>query len=329
MQHLCFNRIVTMAFYQPNKKIRELDNTGFSANNQNFDTRFLNKDGTSNVIKTGINPLERFSIYHYMLNLATWRFFFFIFLFYSSINFLFAIIYIMVGVNHLHGLVQGSAFQNFEEAYFFSAQTLTTVGYGRISPIGLLANTISSLEALTGIMTLAIITGLLYGRFVNPKAFIAYSKNALIAPFKDGKALMFRLAPTKNSNLSELNATVTITMQVEEDGIYKNQFFPLPLQLDKIMSLALSWTIVHPINEESPLYNLTIDEIIEAKVQVIVFFKAFDEGFSSIVVSRTSYTWHEIIDNAKFNPMFRSSSNGDAILLELDKINDFSKLQER
>jgi inward rectifier potassium channel len=235
----------------------------------------------------------------------------------------------MIGVDHLHGLLKGSAFQNFEEAYFFSAQTLTTVGYGRISPVGIVANTVSSLEALTGIMTLAIITGLLYGRFVNPKAFIAYSKNALIAPFKGGKALMFRLAPTKNSNLSELNATVTMTMQVEENGVYKNQFFPLLLQLDKVMSLALSWTVVHPINEDSPLYNLTMEEIIEAKVQVIIFLKAFDEGFSSVVVSRTSYTWLEIVDNAKFNPMFRNSPTGDAILLELDKINDFSLLGEK
>lgn len=316
-----------MAFYNKNKKITELENTGFSSTNQNIDTRFLNKDGTSNVIKTGINPLKRFSLYHYMLNLPSWKFFALIFIFYTAINFIFACIYYIIGLDQMHGIIRGTALQNFEEAYFFSAQTLTTVGYGRISPTGFISNTVSSLEALIGIMTLAIITGLLYGRFVNPKAFIRYSDNALIAPFKEGTALMFRVAPTKNTNLSELNATVTLTMFVDEDGLQKSRFFSLPLQLDKIMSLALSWTIVHPIDEDSPLYNLTKQDIDNNKVQVLIFLKAFDDGFSNTVVSRSSYTWNEIIDGAKFNPMFRSSEADNAILLELDKINDWSRVK--
>jgi len=314
-----------MAFIK-NKHLKELDNTGFSNNNQNLGGRLLNKDGTSNVIKSGLNPFERFSIYHYMLKLSNWKFFLLIFLFYTGINFIFASIYYVIGLDKMHGLIQGTAFENFEEAYFFSAQTLTTVGYGRISPVGLLANTVSSLEALIGIMTLAIITGLLYGRFVNPKAFIRYSHNALIAPFQDGKALMFRLAPTKNSTLSELTATVTLTMNVEQNGVLTTKFFSLPLQLDKVMSLALSWTVVHPINEDSPLYNLTKEDIDHSKMQVMVNIRAFDEGYSNTVVSRTSYTWPEIIDHAKFNPMFRKMPDDSAILLELEKINDYSKL---
>lgn len=306
-------------------KLPELNNTGYSNNNQSLDGRLLNKDGTSNVIKSGLNPFERFSIYHYMLKLSNWKFFLLIFLFYTIINFIFACIYYVIGLDKMHGLIQGSPFENFEEAYFFSAQTLTTVGYGRISPVGLLANTVSSLEALIGIMTLAIITGLLYGRFVNPKAFIRYSHNALIAPFQEGKALMFRLAPTKNSTLSELTATVNLSMNIEQNGVISTKFFSLPLQLDKVMSLALSWTIVHPITEESPLYGLTKQEIDDSKVQVLVNIRAFDEGYSNTVVSRTSYTWHEIIDNAKFNPMFRKMPDDSAILLELEKINDYQK----
>ena len=314
-----------MAADTPEDK-KEINNTGFSTSPQNTGDRFINKSGEANIAIAGVNKITDFSVYHYMLGLPNWKFFLIILLFYSTINIIFACIYLFIGVEHLNGMVNGTFWANFKECYFFSSQTLTTVGYGRISPEGLLTNIVSSLEALVGIMTLAIITGLLYGRFVKPRAYLRYSDNALISPFKNGKALMFRMAPTKTGTLSEVSATVTLVLSVKEDGEIKNKFFLLPLELEKIMSLTLSWTIVHPINEESPLYNLSLEDMATQRMQVIVFIKAFDEGFSNTVVSRTSYTWNEIVDNAKFNPMFKNFETQHTTMLNLAKLNDFVRL---
>ena len=304
---------------------KEINNTGFSNSQQNTGDRYINKTGEPNIAIIGVNKISEFSIYHYMLGLPNWKFLLIILVFYSTINVIFAFIYLAIGVEHLNGVIKGTFSANFRECYFFSSQTLTTVGYGRISPEGLLTNIVSSLEALIGIMTLAIITGLLYGRFVKPKAYLRYSDNALISPYKNGKALMFRLAPTKAGTLSEVSATVTLALSVMEGNEIKNKFFLLPLELEKIMSLTLSWTIVHPINEESPLYKLSLEEITAQRMQIIVFTKAFDEGFSNTVVSRTSYTWDEIVDNAKFSPMFKNFETQHTTLLDLGKLNDYEK----
>lgn len=312
-----------MAFASKKKDPKILENTGFATDNSNAGKRFINKDGSPNVLMGGIHPLKKFNGYHYLLSLPHWKFFLIVSLFYFVINLLFAVLYVAIGIDHLDGVITGNSFDSFVEAFFFSAQTLTTVGYGRISPIGLGANILASLEALLGIMTLAIITGLLYGRFTKPRAFIRYSDYALISPFRDGHALMVRLAPTKKNTISDLTATMTMSMNIESDGIIKSNFYSLPLQLDKLMSLALSWTLVHPIDQDSPLYNITKEEVDQNKVQVIIHLKGFDEGFSNTVVARTSYIWEEIKVGARFKPMFKYFEEDKTTLLELEKLSDF------
>lgn len=182
-------------------------------------------------------------------------------LYYTLINFAFAIIYYLFCVPKLAGLIQGTGFETFEETFFFSAQTLTTVGYGRISPIGLFTNIVASLEALIGILTLALVTGLLYGRFVRPKAFVRFSHHALIAPYKDGKSLMFRLTPIKNATLSEVQIHVSCSMMENVDGNKISKYYELPLQMNLIHTLFISWTVVHPINEDGGLYGLSFLKI--------------------------------------------------------------------
>ena len=304
-----------------------IPNTGFAEDKEQTGDRLINRDGKANVSISGISRWKKFSIYHAMLDLKSWKFFLIIFTFYTLLNFVFAVLYMALGINHLKGIISDGSFsEDFLEAYFFSAQTLTTVGYGRVSPIGLPANIVASFEALIGIMTLAIITGLLYGRFTRPKAYLQFSETALIAPFRGGKALMFRLAPTKKNSISDLHVTVTLSMSVMEDGIMKNKFYPLPLSMDKIMSLALNWTVVHPIEDDSPLYGLSKEEIDKARTQFIVSVKGFDEGFSSMVVARTGYTWKDIKYGAKFNPMYKYFDTNNVTMLELDKIDDFEKV---
>ena len=250
------------------------------------------------------------------------HFFVFVLLLYTCVNLLFAVIYFLTGVEHLVGgdSVQ-TYFGKFMEAFFFSSQTLTTVGYGRVAPSGMLTNSIASIESLVGILIFAVMTGLIYGRFARPRAYLLFSPNILIAPYKDGKALMLRVATYKNNHLTDAEVLLTLAVHEKEQEKTITRFYPLKLEVSKVSSLALSWTIVHAINEESPLYNFTQEDVADKKVEVIVNIKAFDDHFSNTVQQRTSYTHQQVIYGAKFLPMFQRATDGDYTLMELDKIN--------
>ena len=306
-----------------NSRAKTEINTGFGANASDYGGRFVNKDGKANIQKRGIPIFERISWYHSMLSIPRWKFLFLIFAFYIIVNFIFAGIYYAVGVEHLNGMIVNSETDKFIEAFFFSTQTFTTVGYGRISPTGFTTSAIAAAEALVGLLSFALATGLFYGRFSRPKAYIRYSGNAVIAPFKEITALMLRIAPFKNTTLTDAEATLTVAMSVEENGKPVNKFFPLELEYSKVNALNLSWTIVHPINENSPFYRFTAEDFGTIKGEVMVFVKAFDDMFSNTVVSRSSYTFREIVVGAKFQPMYHRNEVANKTILELEKLNSY------
>jgi inward rectifier potassium channel len=308
-----------------NPKATSEINTGFGVNSSDYGGRFLNKNGKPNIEKRGLGYLERISLYHVLLEMPRWKFFATILFFYFLINLLFGFTYFLLGINYLAGIESGSTLEKFSEAFFFSCQTFTTVGYGRISPVGFIASSLSALEALIGLLSLAVVTGLLYGRFSRPKAYIRFSENALLSPFHNGNAIMFRLAPFKNTTLTDAEAKVSLGLIVEENGKMVNKFFQLRLEYERVNSLTLNWTIVHPITETSPFYNFTEEDFKSAQGEILVYIKAFDDMFSNIVVSRTSYTLNEVILGAKFEPMYHRSKNENKTLLHLDKLNSFSQ----
>lgn len=310
-----------------NPKAKSEINTGFGVNSSDYGGRFVNKNGKPNVQVTGLGYLRRISWYHVLLNLPRLQFLLIILLFFFLINIFFACIYLLFGINHLVGETTHTYLEKFEEAFFFSCQTFTTVGYGRISPNGFVASILAAFEAFTGLLSIAVVTGLLYGRFSRPQAYIKFSENALLAPFHNGRAIMFRLAPFKNTTLTDAEAKISLGLVVEENGKMVNKFYQLPLEYSSVNSLTLSWTIVHPITETSPFYNFTEEDFKNAQGEILVFVKAFDDMFSNTVVTRTSYTLNEIIIGAKFNPMYHRSPNENKTLLYLNKLNSFSKVE--
>ena len=315
-----------MALYKKiNSQATSEINTGFGVNTSDYGGRFVNKEGNANIEKRGVNYFERISWYHTMLSIPRWKFFSVIFIFFIVVNTFFAFIYYLVGVNNLSGLTSGSKIEKFAEAFFFSCQTFTTVGYGRINPVGFTASSIAALEALLGLLSFALATGLLYGRFSKPTAYLRFSENAILAPYKDITAIMFRVAPFKNTTLTDAEAKVTLGMAIEENGKTVNKFFQLPLEFSTVNTLTLSWTIVHPITETSPFYKLAPEDYANLQGEVLVFTKAFDDMFSNTVVARTSYTFKEIIIGAKFNPMYKRSLRGNRTVLYLDKLNSYNK----
>jgi inward rectifier potassium channel len=213
--------------------------------------------------------------------------------------------------------------------FYFSTQTFTTVGYGRINPMGDAANVISSLEALAGFLSFAIATGLIYGRFAKPKAYLDFSELALISPYKDKTALMFRFATYKDKHtLTNVEIKVSIALRVEEDGKAEYKFYDLALERYKVDFLPMNWTVVHAIDENSPLQGFNNDDMVAADAELYVLITGFDEVFSSPVLQRTSYTYKEIRFDAKFIPMYRESEDGQTTILEMHKINAFRDLRK-
>lgn len=306
------------------KTFESIGNTGFSTGPRTEAGRLNNKDGSVNIRKVGIPFWERISLYHTLLRLPRWKFFLMVFLFYTTLNIFFASLYLLLGVHHLQGVNQSvDMLSNFEQAFFFSSQTLTTVGYGHISPVGLWANVVASLESFVGILAFALVTGLLYGRFTRPKAYLLFSNNLLFAPFKDSYALMTRVASYKNNHITDVEAQVTLVMHVKENGNDVRRFFNLPLEIKRINSLALSWTLVHHINEDSPLYLMSADEIQQAEIEVLYHLKGFDDHFANTVQQRTSYVFSEMVMGGKFLPMFDRSPDNTTTILELNKIHAY------
>jgi inward rectifier potassium channel len=294
--------------------------SGFGTNSSYSAGRFYNKDGSPNLSVKGINILQRSSIYNSLLNFSTAKFLGIILCFYLAVNLLFAFIYLLAGIEHLGGIEQQTEIGKFWESFFFSAQTLSTVGYGHVYPKSLLANAIAATESVLGLLTFAIITGVIYARFAKPKAYIKYSKNALFAPFKGGTAIMFRMVPYKHNHLMDAEVKVSLVMRIDENGITTNRFFNLALEYPKVNSLTLSWTVVHPISEESPLFNLNKKDLVDAQAELLVFVKAFDESFSTTVVSRTSYTAEEFVYGGKFILMYKPNEERNKTDLHIDKL---------
>jgi hypothetical protein len=219
-------------------------------------------------------------------------------------------------------MIYHNELQRFGEAFFFSAQTFTTVGYGRISPVDFYSSSIAAFQALVGLLSFAVATGLMYGRFSKPTAYLKFAKNALIAPYKGITAFMIRLAPFKNTTLTDAEARLTLGMMIEENGKIVNRFFPLEMELEKVNALTLSWTLVHPITETSPIHGFTKEDYKNTVGEVIVFVKAFDDMFSNTVVARSSYTFNEIIYGAVYNPMYYRDENNKMTVLDLEKLDD-------
>jgi inward rectifier potassium channel len=283
--------------------------------------RIINNDGSFNVTKIGAGFYYR-DIYQYLINISWTKFFLIVLSVYISLNFLFAFLYYFIGVEDIAGIASNSL-NNFLDAFFFSAQTLTTVGYGGMSPKGLLINIISAFEAMSGLMCFALITGLLYGRFSRPSARILFSKNAVIAPYRGITSLQFRIANQRHNTLMEIEAKVLLVLIEKNGDQYNRKYFDLKLERNSVYFFPLTWTIVHPIDEESPFYGKSETEIKLFEPEILILIKGFDDTFSQVVHSRYSYTGDEIIWNAKFIRAFNNEENGDIIF----KIEDIHKFE--
>ena len=270
--------------------------------------RGVNKDGTFNVKRTGLPKFRAYELYHQLITMGGFKFLALLLLGFLLVNLFFAAIYMAVGMEHFVRLGGNALQDRMLDAFFFSSQTLTTVGYGHISPNSPLASSVAAVESLMGLLTFALATGLLYGRFSRPQAKIRFSEMALIAPFHELTGFMFRLVNRRSNQLIEVEATLSLSFC--EPGGNSRRFVMLPLERNKIHLFPSSWTVVHPINESSPLSGMSREDLIASQAEFIVLIKAFDDTFSQTIYSRTSYRAEEVRWGARFQPMTRTLEDG-------------------
>ena len=276
-------------------------------------SRGINKDGSFNVRRLGLPRFRAYDLYHHLITMGWGPFLGLLLLAYLLTNALFALVYLGIGMEHFIRLGGESLAGRMEDAFFFSAQTLTTVGYGQISPRGTLASSAAALESLLGLLSFALATGLLYGRFSRPQACMRFSHSAVVAPYREITGFMFRLVNMRSNQLIEVEAMVSLSLENPASG--QRRYVLLPLERSKIHLFPSNWTVVHPIDGESPLRGMTDEDLRRARAEFIVLIKAFDDTFSQTIYARTSYTAEEVRWGARFKPMNFAATDG---MTELD-----------
>lgn len=286
--------------------------------------RAINPDGRFNVRRTGATWRDSHP-YLFLINVS-WAGFLAIFCCaYVVVNLLFASAYMAIGIEYLKGADAPTAWLRFANAFFFSAHTLTTVGYGNMWPIGPAANCLAAAEALAGLLTFAIGTGLLFGRFSRPSARLGFSPKVLISPYVGGTSLQFRVVNRRSNNLIDVEARLLLMTVQGENGRPQRKFELLALERTQVLFLPLTWTVVHPITEGSPLFGKTKEDLERLQAEVLVTMKAFDESFGQVVNSRFSYRFDEIVWGAKFAQAFEVEPSGD-LRLEVNRVGDFVQI---
>lgn len=300
---------------------------GFGTFTTTNDQRLLDKDGSSNVRKLGLPLWRPYEIYQKLIVMSWGKFLLMVFISYLLANFLFAWLYLAIGLKYLEGSSHQAFWLGYWDAFFFSAQTLSTVGYGRISPVGFMASALSAIESLTGLLIFALATGLLYGRFSRPVLKITYSKEAVIAPYGEGKGLMFKVANLRSTDLIDVSVEVVLSKNEIVKGKYTRRFYPVKLERNLISILSMTWTLVHPIDEESPIYESTYEDLAAGNFEILVLIKAYDPTFSQTVHSRSSYMYNEVVFNARFLPTIRNDAEGK-IVVDLNLLSRYELLPE-
>lgn len=302
------------------KRVFEYSDPGLGEKYLGKSKRVINRDGTFNVYREHTGDFFRDS-FKILIEMSWAKFLALIFALFVFVNAVFALLYVSIGVEYLSGIPESAGFDSYIHAFYFSVQTFTTVGYGAISPIGKLTGMVSSFEALIGLMGFALATGLLYGRFSHAQAKLSFSKTAVIAPYKDHTALMFRTVNQRHNILMEMDATVIYKEEVVLNGDIERRYHNLALTLSKVTFFPMNWTLVHVIDESSPLFQLTHADLKQSGAEVLVLIKGFDESFGQTVYARYSYTFAEIEFNKVFDRMFFTNDAGD-VMVQTSKLSN-------
>jgi inward rectifier potassium channel len=262
--------------------------------------------------------------YHVLLTLSWGRFLVVVVSGYLVINVLFALAYLAWGPGAIGGQAPELFGGTFGRAFFFSVETIGTIGFGNVYPVGIGPNIVVAIESVTGVLMLALVTGLLFARFSRPTAAIVFSKRAVISFYRGKKGFMFRLTNARANQLIELEAKVLFS-RMEGTSRHYDQ---LELERKRVVFFPLSWTIVHPIDEKSPMFGMTDEDLAARDAEFLVLLSGIDETFSQLVHARTSYKPREIIYGHRFVNIYKPVRADGTIAIDVRKLGDTEPAEE-
>ena len=284
--------------------------------------RLLNRDGSFNVQTRG-RGVNAFLGYSNLVSTTWGRFFLFVAASYLTLNGVFAVGYVLCGPNGLVNTLDTGIYSPFLRAFFFSIHTSATIGYGSMVPVGLATNTLVALESVVSLLGLAVVTGLVFARFSRPVADILFSRTAVMSWIGNFRAFQFRIINTRNNQLIDLHCRLLISrFEPNASGISVRRYYPLPLERESVVFFPLSWTVVHIIDEKSPLYGVTEEELCGSGAEFLILLTGMDETFSQVVNARSSYRANEIVWDVKFRDIFLYDPAGRTAGVDIDRFHD-------
>jgi len=320
-------RFLRMAAPSPEERDLNLD-LGFGAVvSRESRGRLLNRDGTFNARRVGLGFWRSLSAYHFLLTLGWPRFLGAVAGIYVVTNALFAGAYLLCGDHALSGMATQTPAERFSTAFFFSVHTLATIGYGNIVPMTFAANIVVSVEALVGLLGFTLIAVILVARFSRPVVQIVFSSSAIIAPYRNGTAFMFRIVNQRSNEIVEMMAKVMLTKRRDGGATgAERDYYPLKLERERVTFFPLAWTVVHPIDETSPLWGLGRDDLLRVDAEFLILLNGFDETFSQNVHTRSSYRADEIVWGAKFTSMFLPPRPDGTVSVDIRKLHEIERV---
>lgn len=307
------------------EKEQKRQDLGFGTKVTDTQTRMIRPTGDFNVKRIGQPYSAWLNSYHRLITMHWAAFIFVIFFCYFVVNLAFASAYFAIGIENLNGVDVGSQKLNpFWSGFFFSSQTLTTVGYGHISPSGALTSSVAAVEALLGLMMFAIITGLLYGRFSKPRPQISFSQEAIIAPYLDINGLMFRMVNLKSNQLINLNVDVIFSRNEQTDTGILRKYYGLDLERSAVKFFPMGWTVVHPITIKSPMYGETNESLALSDAEILISVEGTNDTYADPIHVRKSYMYDELAWGVKFTTMM--SNNHHEYVIDLSKVGNYETM---
>jgi inward rectifier potassium channel len=289
--------------------------------------RFLDRNGnpTSHKYGLGAQRIERF--YLSALNASWLPFLAWLLGALLLLNGIFALAYLSLGDSALHGVDTMELDDPFLRALSFSVAIFTTTGTGAMYAVGTTANWLALFESLFGPLVIIAAGGLLVARLTRPRMQLRFSESIIVAPYENGRALMFRMVNVRPSELSDVRVRVNLTWYREENGVRVRNFHQLDLERRSVELFTLHWTVVHPITASSPLAGITPEQLHAAEAEFMVFVSAHESTFSTNVTARMSYVWDDVRWDVRWASIFTSSPD-DIIAIDVDRLDRTEQLPE-
>ena len=288
--------------------------------------RLLNQDGTFNVQRTGLPFLSSLNLYHTMISMSWTTFLVLTLLLYFLSNVVFGVFYAAFGASALVDTSEIPLNNLLLRGFFFSVQTFATIGYGTIHPIGIAPNLLVTIESYYSMIVTALITGIVFARFARPTAKVLFSEVAVVTPYRGIEGFMFRMVNGRSSQLIEVGVQVLFSRFVVENGKPVRRFDYLELERNRVAFFPLALTIVHPIEDTSPMLGLTAEDLKASDAEILILISATDETFASVVYTRSSFKSAEIKFGSKFTSIYNPVEEGEPLSIDIKKLSRLEKV---